>query len=92
MDNTTTPGNEIGVSPKNQIILSTGQVAVIEEGEGSHSVEALKMAGNDSSQYLNCLMSLLITIDGDHKVPEDLLKLKLKDYTTLQSAFSSQNF
>lgn len=74
------------------ITLPSGKTALIYRGKGRDSNRALKESDGDSSKYLICLMAALVEVDGRPVVPEDLEDLDLKDYTTLQTEFATENF
>ena len=68
------------------------RTAIIELGKGRHVRQAQKMSEGDTSAYMNCLMSLLVTIDGQRLVPEDFDELPANDYVELLSKMSEVNF
>lgn len=74
------------------VILPSGKTAVIYRGKGRDANRALKESDGDGTKYLSCLMAVLIEIDGKAVVPEDLDELDLKDFTTLQTEFATENF
>jgi hypothetical protein len=74
------------------ITLPSGAVAVIRQGKGRDVRQAQKMSDGDTSLYMNCLMSLLVTINGNLLVPEDFDELSMKDYTELMSSVADENF
>jgi len=75
-----------------ELALTTGRTAIIELGKGRHVRQAQKMSEGDTSAYMNCLMSLLVTIDGQRLVPEDFDELPANDYVELLSKMSEVNF
>lgn len=74
-----------------KITLPSGKTAIIFEGKGVHSNQAMEIA-NGGKKYLNALMSLLIEIEGEKMLPEEMENLPLKDYLALQGEFAEQNF
>lgn len=74
------------------IPLSDGRTAVIRQGKGKDVRTAQQMMGKDTSMYMNCLMHLLVEIDGQ-KIPAELYdEMNAGDYMELMSAVSDQNF
>lgn len=80
-------------NPNEKVItLSDGRVCVIRKGKGKDAVEAMKVAGTDSSNFIFALMSRVTTIDGNPIVMEDLEELPLPDVMHMQEVFSQINF
>lgn len=75
-----------------EVKLPSGKVAVIEEGKGRHVRQAQRMSEGDASMYMNCMMSLLVTVDGKKMVPEDFDDLASNDYVELLAKMSEINF
>lgn len=75
-----------------EITLPSGAVATIELGKGRHVRQAQKMSEGDASMYMNCMMSLLVTVDGQRMVPESFDDLAANDYVELLAKMSEINF
>lgn len=70
-----------------QIIeLPSGRTAIIYKGKGLHVRKAQKLMGDDSTLYLNALMSMLVEIDGQYLLMEQYDEMEMADYTELMSA------
>jgi len=75
-----------------EITLPSGATATIELGKGRHVRQAQKMSEGDPSLYMNCMMSLLVTVDGNRMVPEAFDDLAANDYVELLAKMSEVNF
>lgn len=75
-----------------EITLPSGAVATIELGKGLHVRKAQKMSEGDTSLYMNCMMSLLVTVDGQRFVPEAFDDMPANDYVELLSKMTEINF
>lgn len=80
------------MSDVKKFTLPSGIVAAIELGKGKDVRQAQKMSEGDSSMYMNCMMSLLVTIDEKRFVPEDFDELAANDYMELLVKMSEINF
>ena len=84
--------NKLPEGALKQFKLPSGKTATIFEGFGYHSNQAMEIAGANSGGYLNALMSLLVTIDGDKLRPDEFEQMKIKDYLAIKGEFAEQNF
>jgi hypothetical protein len=75
-----------------QFTLPSGKQAVIYEGYGYHSNQAMEIAGANQGAYLNALMSLLVTVDGEKMRPDQFEMMRIKDYLAIKGEFAEQNF
>lgn len=75
-----------------EITLPSGATATIELGKGRHVRQAQKMSERDTSLYMNCMMSLLVVVNGNRLVPEAFDDLPANDYIELLSKMSEINF
>lgn len=67
------------------IELPSGKVATIFKGKGKHVRQAQNLMGDDSSLYLNALMSLLVHVDDKPLLMEDFDEMDMDDYTELMA-------
>jgi hypothetical protein len=88
----TQPVEALPAGAAKKITLPSGKTAIIYEGFGKDSQRAMEMADGNQGAFMNCLMSLLIEIDGEKMRPDELETLKVKDYLSLQGEFASVNF
>lgn len=79
----TTTEMPVGVSKI--VELPSGKIATIYKGKGKHVREAQRLMGDDSSLYLNALMSMLVQIDGKPILMEEFDDLDMEDYTELMA-------
>jgi hypothetical protein len=79
----TTTEMPVGVSKI--VELPSGKVATIFKGKGKHVREAQRLMGEDSTLYLNALMSMLIHVDGKPMLMEEFDEMDMEDYTELMA-------
>ena len=63
--------------------LPSGKTATINKSKGKHIREAQKLSSDDSSLYMNALMSQLIEYDGRFLVMEEYDEMDGEDYMEL---------
>ena len=74
-------------------VLPNGSTCVVKKAKGKHSIKAADMAlilyGSSPTgmQVMNCLMSLVTTVNGDGIRPDELEELWAEDYSAIQSAY-----
>ena len=84
--------NKLPEGALKQFKLPSGKMATIFEGFGYHSNQAMEIAGANQGGYLNALMSLLVSIDGEKLRPDEFEQMKIKDYLAIKGEFAEQNF
>lgn len=69
-----------------------GKAYEIYEGYADNATQAQRFANGDTSKYLPSMISQLVLFDREYILPDEIMKLKSKDYHELISKFNEVNF
>jgi hypothetical protein len=70
-----------------EFLLPSGKKATIAPFKGKHVKQAQKMAGDDPSNYIWCIMALTVTIEGEGLTPEDFDEMDGQNVMKLMTEF-----
>lgn len=79
-------------TPVEITLPKSGCIAKIYPSTGETSVKMQRMAGDDETRFMVCLMAILVTVDDERLLPEDFLEMNGPDYNTIQAELAKTNF
>ena len=74
------------------VLLKNGKIAKIREGKGSDVENAMAEINGDKKKYMSAMMAAVVTIDGKAPNMFEIAEESMKDYTSIQAAFTEINF